>query len=62
MHFEVFSSRNVFGRKRWYWRLRAVNNEIMAQSAGSHGSAQSAFDACSSIRRHMHITTRIEVL
>lgn len=31
MRFEIFSRRGWFGTK-WYWRLRARNGEIVAQS------------------------------
>jgi uncharacterized protein YegP (UPF0339 family) len=30
MKFQVYSRLTLFGR-RWYWRLRARNNEIIAQ-------------------------------
>lgn len=30
MKFQVYSRRTLFGR-RWYWRLRARNNEVIAQ-------------------------------
>jgi uncharacterized protein YegP (UPF0339 family) len=31
---EIFSRRNVLGQKRWYFRVRAGNGEIIAQSEG----------------------------
>lgn len=31
MTFEIFTRRGIRG-KRWYWRLRARNGEIIAQS------------------------------
>lgn len=33
MKFQVYSRRGLLGR-RWYWRLRAGNNEIIAQGEG----------------------------
>lgn len=32
LKFQVFQRRNVMGLKRWYFRLRAGNGEIIAQS------------------------------
>lgn len=33
MRFQVYSRLTLFGR-RWYWRLRAANHEIIAQGEG----------------------------
>lgn len=32
MKVEIFSARNLIGRKRWYFRVRAANGNIIAQS------------------------------
>lgn len=45
MRFEIFQGRNA----QWYWRLKAKNNQIVAQSEGytrKHG----AFRAACSVR------------
>lgn len=34
MRFELFARRNVLGRKKWYFRLRAANGQVVAQSEG----------------------------
>lgn len=34
MNIEVFARRDLLGRKRWYFRIRASNLEIVAQSEG----------------------------
>lgn len=31
MVFEVYSRRNLFGKKRWFWHLKAHNGEVVAQ-------------------------------
>jgi uncharacterized protein YegP (UPF0339 family) len=31
---EIFSSRSLLGKKRWFFRIRAGNGEIVAQSEG----------------------------
>ncbi len=33
-HYEVYFTRNVFGRKRWRWRYVASNGEIVASGQG----------------------------
>lgn len=33
MRFQIFSRRTIRG-KRWYWRMRAGNGEVIAQSEG----------------------------
>lgn len=33
MRFEIYSRRTIKGR-RWYWRLRAANREIIASGEG----------------------------
>ena len=38
MRFQMYSQRGLFGR-RWYWRLRAANNEIIAQGEGYRNRA-----------------------
>lgn len=35
MIFEMYARRTLFGR-RWSWRLRAANNEIIAQGESYH--------------------------
>lgn len=32
MRFELFVRRSMLGRKKWYFRLRAANGQIVAQS------------------------------
>ncbi len=32
MKIEMFSRRNLIGRKKWYFRIRAGNGEVVAQS------------------------------
>lgn len=32
MVFEIFERRNMLGLKRWYFRIRAANGEMVAQS------------------------------
>lgn len=34
MRIELFSRRSLLGRKSWYFRVRATNGEIVAQSEG----------------------------
>jgi uncharacterized protein YegP (UPF0339 family) len=34
MRIEIFSARNLIGRKRWYFRVRAANGSIIAHSEG----------------------------
>jgi uncharacterized protein YegP (UPF0339 family) len=34
MRIEIFSARNLLGRKRWYFRVRAANGQKVAQSEG----------------------------
>lgn len=49
MIFEVFQRRNKLGLKRWYWRLKAKNGKIIAQSE-AYNQRQSAWDTCVAIR------------
>lgn len=49
MQFEVF--KGGFIRRRWYWRLRSSNGEIVAQSQG-YVERQTALDTINSIREH----------
>ncbi len=51
MRFEIFEG--GFFRRRWYWRLVAGNNEIIAQSEG-YTARRSALDTIYSIRAKMH--------
>lgn len=41
MRFEVFERRTLFGR-RWFWRLRAKNGEIISQSEAYNSRAAAA--------------------
>lgn len=34
MKIEIFSRRNLIGKKRWFFRARAMNGNIIAQSEG----------------------------
>lgn len=34
MKIETFSSRNLVGLKRWYFRVRAMNGHVLVQSEG----------------------------
>lgn len=34
MNFQIFRSKALFRPPQWYWRLRARNGEIIAQSEG----------------------------
>jgi uncharacterized protein YegP (UPF0339 family) len=34
MKIEIFSRRNLIGSKRWFFRIRAMNGEPVAQSEG----------------------------
>ncbi len=56
MRFEIFES-GIF-RRRWYWRLVAGNNEIIAQSEG-YTARRSALDTIYSIRGKLHADTPI---
>ncbi len=56
MRFEIFES--GFFRRRWYWRLVAGNNEIIAQSEG-YKERRSALDTIYSIRTKMAADTPI---
>ncbi len=56
MRFELFKG-GIF-RRRWYWRLVAGNNEIVAQSEGYVDRA-SAIGTCRSIRYRMNQKTPI---
>lgn len=38
MRIEIFARRGIFG-KRWYFRVRADNGEVIAQSEGYHNRA-----------------------
>jgi uncharacterized protein YegP (UPF0339 family) len=36
MRIELYSRRTLLGGKRWFFRIRAANGEIVAQSEGYH--------------------------
>lgn len=61
MRFEIFQRRNAFGIKRWFWRLKAANNEIIAQSE-AYNKRQSAWDTCTAIRSGVSEATIIREL
>ncbi len=56
MRFEVFEG--GFFRRRWYWRLVAGNNEIIAQSQ-AYREQRSALDTIESIRLQVNTSTPI---
>jgi hypothetical protein len=47
---EKYSRRNVlFGQRRWLWRFRHINGNIMADSAEAYNSKASRDDALENI-------------
>ena len=63
MHFEVFPRKVRVGvlrrvRTRWFWHLKAMNNEIVAQSEAYTAKA-SAIKTCEAIANGVDSTTLI---
>ncbi len=60
MRIELFSRRNMLGAKRWYFRLRADNGQIVAQSE-AYSRRIDAQATAQSIRQNIGAADIIEV-
>lgn len=60
LSFEIFPRRNLLGLKRWHWRIRHINGEIMGQSE-AYSRRIDAMQAVSTIRRYAAIADDKEV-
>lgn len=60
MRIELFSRRNMLGVKRWYFRIRAANGKIVAQSE-AYTRRTDAQATAQSIRQNLGTADVIEV-
>lgn len=60
MKIEVFHRRNLLGKKRWYFRIRAENGQIIAQSE-AYSRRIDAMSTVQSIRQNIAVAEIIEV-
>ena len=60
MKFEVFHRRNLLGKKRWYFRIRAENGQIVAQSE-AYSRRIDAMGTAQSVRQNVGAAEIIEV-
>lgn len=60
MKVEVFPCRNLLGMKRWYFRIRAENGQIVAQSE-AYSRKTDAMSTVQSIRQNVGTAEIIEV-
>lgn len=60
MKFEVFHRRNLLGKKRWYFRIRAENGQIVAQSE-AYSRKIDAMSTIQSLRQNVGVAETIEV-
>lgn len=60
MRIELFSRRNMLGAKRWYFRIRAANGQIVAQSE-AYTRKVDAQATAQSIRQNLGTADVIEV-
>lgn len=58
MRFEIFQRRNGIGIKRWYWRVKAGNHEIIAQSE-AYNTHRAAWRTCDLMRSKLTVDTPI---
>lgn len=54
-HFEIFQEKSLaLGRiRRWWWRLKAGNNEIMAGSTEGYDSEQNVLRAIGRVKEEV---------
>ena len=60
MRFELFHRRNLLGMKRWYFRIRSSNGQIVAQSE-AYSRRVDAMNTVQSIRQNVGVADIIEV-
>lgn len=60
MKFEVFHRRNLLGKMRWYFRIRAENGQIVAQSE-AYSRKIDAMSTIQSLRQNVGVAETIEV-
>lgn len=60
MKLEVFHRRNMLGKMRWYFRIRAENGQIVAQSE-AYSRKIDAMSTAQSIRQNVGAAEIIEV-
>lgn len=61
MKFEVFHRRNLLGKKRWYFRIRAENGQIVAQSE-AYSRKIDAVSTAQSVRQSVSVAEIIEIV
>ena len=60
MKFELFHRRNMLGKRRWYFRIRAENGQIVAQSE-AYSRKIDAMSTVQSVRQNVGAAEIIEV-
>lgn len=59
MRIELFPRRNVLGKKRWYFRIRAENGKIVAQSE-AYSRRADALATAQSVRQNIGAAEIVE--